>query len=121
MKVFRGAGGLKLNLFDEPCDDEILSYPKEHIARAISEGAVNLLKTKLDELKKYGISAKSAVMVGGPSQNPMLVELISEMCGFPVKVVYGAAAGAVGAAIMAGIGAREYKDEYHARSVIGGK
>lgn len=118
LKSVEGAGGLKLNLFDEPCDEKILSYPKEHIARAISEGAVNLLKSKLDVLKKAGISANSAIMVGGPSENPVLVELISQMCGFPVKVTHGASAGAVGAAIMAGIGIGEYKDEYHAQSLI---
>lgn len=116
-----GAGGLSINLFDEPNDKKILAYPKEHIARAICEGAVNLLKAKLDALKEFGISAESAVMVGGPSENPVLVELISEMCGFPVKVTHGASAGAVGAAIIAGIGVGEYKDERHAQSVMKGE
>ena len=60
-------------------------------------------------------------MVGGPSENPVLVELISEMCGFPVKVTHGASAGAVGAAIMAGIATDEYKDEYHAQRVMKGE
>ena len=60
-------------------------------------------------------------MVGGPSENPVLVELISEMCGFPVTVTHGASAGAVGAAIMAGIGVGEYKDEKHAQSVMKGE
>ncbi len=119
-KSVAGAGGLSINLFDEPNDEKILAFPKEHIARAICEGAVNLLKAKLDSLKEIGISAESAVMVGGPSENPVLVELISEMCGFPVKVTHGASAGAVGAAIMAGIGIGEYEDEYHAQSIMKG-
>jgi len=119
-KSVSGAGGLRLNLFDEPCDEKILPFPREHIARAICEGAVNLLKAKLDGLKEFGITAESAVMVGGPSENPTLVELISEMCGIPVKVTHGASAGAVGAAIMAAIGIGEYKDEYHAQRVMKG-
>ncbi len=120
-KSVAGANGLDINLFDEPDDKKILAFPKEHIARAICEGAVNLLKAKLDTLKEKGISADCAVMVGGPSENPVLVELISEMCGFPVKVTHGASAGAVGAAIMAGIGIGEYKDEKHAQSVMKGE
>ncbi len=120
-KSVPGAAGLSINLFDEPSDEKILVYPKEHIARAICEGAVNLLKAKLDALKEYGICADRAVMVGGPSENPVLVELISEMCGFPVKVTHGASAGAVGAAIMAGIAVHEYKDEYHAQSIMKGE
>ncbi len=120
-KSVPGAEGLAINLFDEPSDEKILAYPKEHIARAISEGAVNLLKSKLEDLKKFGISANSATMVGGPSENPVLVELISQMCGFPVKVTHGASAGAVGAAIMAGIGVGEYDDEVHAQKIMRGE
>ncbi len=113
-----GAGGLSINLTDEPNDALILKYPKEHIARAIMEGTVKLLKVKLDVLKENGIFADRAIMVGGPSENPLWLDIIEEMCGIPVKVVYGAVAGAVGAAILAGIGVGVYKDEYQAQSVI---
>ncbi len=113
-----GAGGLSINLMDEPNDALILKYPKEHIARAIMEGTVKLLKEKLDILKENGIFAERAIIVGGPSENPLWLDIIEEMCGIPVKVVYGAVAGAVGAAILAGIGVGVYKDEYQAQSVI---
>lgn len=114
-----GAGGLSINLRDEPSDELILKYPKEHIARAIMEGTVKLLKEKLDILKEKEIFADSAIMVGGPSENSLWLDIIEEMCGIPVKVVYGAVAGAVGAAILAGIGTGVYKDEYQAQRVIG--
>lgn len=103
-----GAGGLRINPKEEPDDKEILSYSKEQIARAIMEGTVNLLKERLDNLKGQGISAKSAVMVGGPSEDPMWIRLIEEMCGISVKVIHGQYAGAVGAATLAGIGAGLY-------------
>lgn len=119
-KSVQGANGLSLCLMDDPCDEKILTFSKEHIARAIMEGAVNLLKDKLDNLKKHGISAERAVMVGGPSENPALVKLISEMCEIEVEVNHGASAGAVGAAVMAGIGTGEYKDEYDALSLMKG-
>lgn len=117
-KSVSGANGLKINPQDEPNDEEILKYSKEDIARAIMEGTVNLLKDRLDILKEQGISANSAVMVGGPSENPMWIKIIKEICGIPVKVTHGAVAGAVGAAVLAGIGVGLYKDEQHAQELF---
>ncbi len=97
-----GARGLKINPKDEPCDEIILKYPKHHIARAIMEGTVKLLKDKLESLKEKGISASSGMMVGGPSEDPFWHELIEDMCGIKLEVIHGKNAGAVGAAVMAG-------------------
>ncbi|MBE7052098.1 MAG: hypothetical protein E7395_05965 [Ruminococcaceae bacterium] len=119
-KADAGAGGLRINPKDEPDDEKILSYSKENIARAIMEGTVNLLKDRLDTLSQKGISAKSAVMVGGPSEDPFWIELISKMCSVEVKVIHGKFAGAVGAAVLAGIGAGIYKDEEDAIKIMRG-
>ncbi len=105
-----GAGGLKINLKNEPDDRIILKYPQNHIARAIMEGAVNLLKANIDALKEKGIYAKMGVMVGGPSEDTFWVELIEEMCYIKLKVIHGQYAGAVGAALMAGIGGGIYEN-----------
>ena len=106
-----GANGLRIYLNDEPDDEKIKAFSKEDIARAIMEGAVILLKEKLDTLKKIGISPKSAVMVGGPSKNPVYLKIIEEICGIKVRIIHGVNAGAVGAAMLAGIGAGVYKNE----------
>lgn len=106
-----GAGGLQIDPLDEPDDRKILAFPKEHIARAIMEGTVGLLKKRLDGLKEYGISADSAVMVGGPSEDPYWIALIEELCGITVRVEHGAFAGAVGAAVIAGVGTGVYERE----------
>ena len=98
-----GAGGLQINLLEEPDDSTILAYPKAHIARAVMEGAVLLLKRRLDKLAEYDIRAKKAVMVGGPSEDPFWATLIEQMCGINVTVQHGAFAGAVGAASIAGM------------------
>ncbi|MBQ5777666.1 MAG: hypothetical protein IIV97_02475 [Oscillospiraceae bacterium] len=111
-----GAGGLQINPTEEPDDERILKYPKENIARAIMEGTVRLLKAKLDTLSANGISANEAIMVGGPSENPVWTGIIEQICGISVRVLHGASAGAVGAAILAGKGVSLYKDEYEAHS-----
>ncbi len=110
-KCTSGAGGLTLKLYDEPDDNKTKGFTKEQIARAIMEGMVNLLKERLDCLKGLGIEIKTAVMVGGPSVDPVWRDLISQICSITVKSSYGANAGAVGAAILAGIGTQVYADE----------
>lgn len=106
-----GANGLCINPQDDPDDERILAFSKEHIARAIMEGTVRLLKEHLDGLAEKGISASEAIMVGGPSEDPYWITLIEEMCGITVDVQHGSYAGAVGAAVIAGIGVGTYKDE----------
>lgn len=96
-----GAHGLVINPLEEPEDERILKFGKEDIARAIMEGTVHLLKDRLENLKRKGIHAESAVMVGGPSEDPFWITLIQEICEIPVESGPGAYAGALGAALMA--------------------
>lgn len=116
-----GANGLAINPMEEPDDSRINTYEKKDIARAIMEGTVGLLKAKLDDLAAQGISAQSAVMVGGPSEDPYWISLIEEWCGISVRVVHGSFAGAVGAAVIAGVGAGEYESEAAFHEIIKGK
>ena len=111
-----GANGLCIDPTKEPDDEWILQFSKADIARAIMEGTVGLLKDKLDFLAKKGVSANSAVMVGGPSEDPMWRFLIEKICGLSVRVVHGSYAGAVGAAVIAGIGVGEYESEEDAHA-----
>lgn len=113
-----GANGLCVNPLEEPDDAKILAFSKEDIARAIMEGTVNLLKARLDMLAEKEIAATSAVMVGGPSEDPYWIELIQTICGIDVRVVHGQFAGAVGAAIIAGVGVGEYESESAAHELF---
>jgi len=121
MQSKKGASGLQINILEKPNDDIITNYEKVHIARAIMEGTAQLLKEKMELLNKNGISTKKAVMVGGPSEDSYWIELISEVCNIEVEAKHGSFAGAVGAAILAGIGIGIYKSEKHAQEVINGR
>ena len=99
-KAERGAGGLKINPVID-ADKDFSVYKKENIARALMEGAANLLKEKLDFLKTLGIEFNSVKMAGGPSQSKIWVDIIRYTINKPVEVVYGVDSGAVGAAIRA--------------------
>lgn len=110
-KSTAGSNGLRIVLTEEPDERQIKKYAKEDVARAIMESMVRLLHEQLARIEALGISLASAVMVGGPSEDIMWHELIGEMCGVSVRVQHGAYAGAVGAAMLAGMGVGMYRDE----------
>lgn len=106
-----GAEGLSINLLAEPNEKEIKKYEKKHIARAIMECVVNMLAERTAKIFEAGIVCNEAIMVGGPSENPLWAELIAKKTGMRVSVMHGSYAGAVGAAIVAGTAVGLYPDE----------
>ncbi|MBO4468494.1 MAG: FGGY-family carbohydrate kinase [Clostridia bacterium] len=105
-----GCNGLRFHFTD---DDYKLGdgYEKSDIARAIIESAAYILKDNLLSLEKCGLKAEKITMIGGISNSPVCVKIISEVLEKPVGVVNGQAAGAVGSCLLAGIGIGLYKDE----------
>jgi xylulokinase len=105
-----GAGGLTLDL-REPV--RRIDAPPEHVSRAVMEGAARLLAEKLDNLRAHGLQYRDAVMVGGPSQSAVWADMLAGFTGLSLSRG-GRAAGARGAAMLAGIGAGWYRDESEA-------
>ena len=105
-----GAGGLRFMLTDSDYHLE-KDYSKSDIARATIECSAYVLKDNLETLKKSGIDVKKITMVGGISNSSVCVNVISEVLGLPVRVINGESAGAVGSALLAGIGIGIYKNE----------
>ena len=93
-------------------------FSKSDIARAIIEGAALILKANLEELEKCGLKAEKVTMIGGISNSKICVDIVSEILERPIKVANGQAAGAVGAALLGGIGVGLYENEKNAYSVI---
>ena len=83
------------------------------------EGAAELLNDRFNHLKMHGINFKKAVMTGGPSRSLVWPQIIAETTG--LELVTGSRhAGARGAALLAGVGAGIYRDEYDAYKIAGG-
>lgn len=112
------ANGLFINITDEPDDSKIKGFTKGNIARAIMESAVRILKEKISVFESVGIKTNTAVMVGGPSENPVWRKIIQKICGISVNVKHGAFAGAVGAAAIAGIGVGIFENESDAAKIL---
>ncbi|MBR6559503.1 MAG: FGGY-family carbohydrate kinase [Clostridia bacterium] len=106
-----GAGGLSINLLADPDDSEIRKYEKKHIARAIMENVINMLAESMSHITEAGVVCDEAVMVGGPSENPLWAQLIAEKTGMRVRVMHGSYAGAIGAAVLAGTSMGVYHDQ----------
>ena len=92
-----GAGGLVLDLYS---DKPVTGWPRHHIARAVMEAVVRLLRGKLEQLEGCGIVLREAVMVGGPSECPLWGRVIEEMTGLKILPGKGAYTGAEGAATL---------------------
>lgn len=112
-----GCNGLRFDFTD---NDYSLAdnYNKTDIARAIIESAAYILKENLITLEKCGLRAEKITMIGGISNSPVCVKIVSDVLGKPIRVVNGQAAGAVGSCMLAGIGVGLYKDEKDAFSHI---
>lgn len=111
-KVPPGANGLAMDLNDpdqaiEACEEN----SPESVSRAIMEAAVFLVKEKLAIVEKInGNIPEEITMVGGPSGNATWVQITADILGLPIKLSANSHAGALGAALMAGIGAGTLAD-----------
>ncbi len=102
-----GAGGLRIDPLTDG-DRDLSGYEKKNIARAVQEGVAHRLATEVRKLEANGIKINSVVMVGGPSKSDPWPQIVCDMLGVNVDTVYGVCAGAVGAAILAGIATGAY-------------
>lgn len=105
-----GANGL---LLDD--DTDTSGFEKTDIARAIMECIVLKLN---DFLKIYAKDVKKIHLVGGITKSKVWSRVISEVTGKKVEVVNGEHAGAVGSAIMAGVGIGLFENEIEAFDLI---
>lgn len=99
-----GANGLVI----DSCDVDVSGFERTDIARAIMESIARRLDRFLKDLE---VDASVIKLVGGITNSAVWCRVISEVTGKQVAVVNGEHAGAVGSAIMAGVGAGVYPDE----------
>jgi sugar (pentulose or hexulose) kinase len=106
-----GAGGLIIDPFAEMSLIDLSMHSQEEIARAIMEGTCYLIKSKMEALREAGITATSINMAGGPSDTHPWPQILCDVLGMELTIINGSCAGAVGAAVLAGIGVELFNDE----------
>ncbi|HUV06707.1 MAG TPA: FGGY-family carbohydrate kinase, partial [Spirochaetia bacterium] len=121
-----GAGGLYINPFEEirsysePVKKITTSFSKDQISRALMEGAVFEMRRKIVQLAEAGLRANRITMVGGPTNSPVWPRMVAEITGLDMRLLNGQTAGALGAAVLAAIGAGLFKNEREAFGAMGG-
>ncbi len=98
-----GCGGLAFD-FDDLDAVDPAGHTKPEIARAIIESAARMLGDNLVELKKCGLECNKVVIIGGITNAKVCIDVIEEVLGIPLESINGQSAGAVGSAMLAGIG-----------------
>jgi sugar (pentulose or hexulose) kinase len=98
-------------MLDEDDVERAKGHDKYDIARAITESAAKMLKRNLAIAQEKGLVVNRVTMVGGMTNSAICVKIIAETIGRDIRVVNGVSAGAVGAAMLAGIGAGTFANE----------
>lgn len=78
-----------------------------HMARAVMEGVVLSLLQALDLIRELG-QVDRVIAAGGGTQHPLWIQLQADVLGLPVVRTQTQEAAAVGAALLAGVGAGVY-------------
>jgi sugar (pentulose or hexulose) kinase len=110
-----GAEGVTIDLREPP---RTVAADRRNISRAVMEGAARLLADRLRELAPHGFRFERAVLVGGAARSSVWPGIIAAEAGLRLDVGTRHA-GALGAAMLAGIGAGLYRDEGDARQAWG--
>ncbi|MCD6286361.1 MAG: hypothetical protein J7M39_10670 [Anaerolineae bacterium] len=83
----------------------MLSHAREDMARAVMEGITYELRWTIEEIQGTGVAVEQLTMVGGAAQSPIWPQIVADVTGVPVTVPAESQAAALGAAILAGVGA----------------
>lgn len=84
-------------------------HTRRDMLRAIMEGVSFSLKDCYDILAEMGIQVEEMMACGGGGKSPVWRQMLADMYGCPVKTVTAKEGPALGAAILAGIGAGIYE------------
>jgi len=122
-----GANGLTLDLSARPVPEPayIERVRREHapsdIGRAIMESVAFALWQRLLQLAAAGVDARGITMVGGPTESSVWPQIVADVTGLTLRLTGGQHAGALGAAVLAGMGAGIFADEHEGAAAMAGE
>lgn len=87
-----------------------LRHTRDHLVRAVMEGVVFALRQALDLMVTCGAQADRVVASGGGTRHPLWLRLQADILNRPIYRSQTVEAAAVGAAMLAGVGAGNWPD-----------
>ncbi len=99
-----------------------LRHGRAHVVRAIMEGVAFSMRDALEIMRGLGLTPHRVIAAGGGGSSPIWRQILADVFGLPVATAQGEERTAVGAALLAGVGAGVYADatEACARAVCYG-
>lgn len=95
-----------------------LGHSRANVARAIMEGAGYELRWALEPVLQAGIPVEKLWMVGGAAQSEIWPSILSNITGIPICIPEYDNWPALGAAILAGVGANLFSDVQNGLNVF---
>jgi xylulokinase len=87
-----------------------VNHDRRHLSRAVVEGCVYALRDITDRLRAMGLPGSEIRVVGGGARSALWLQAKADVCGLPVRPVLGPQPTALGAAMLAAVGAGLYPD-----------
>jgi xylulokinase len=87
-----------------------LTHGRSHLFRAVLEGCSFALRDIVDRLDAMGLAADEIRVVGGGARSPLWLQMKADVTGRRVRVLANDEATALGAAMLAGVGAGTFSD-----------
>ncbi len=81
-----------------------------HMARAVMEGVAFGMRDNLELLRARGVQPTTAAVSGGAAQSDLWRRIITDIAGIPLYTVNSTEGAALGAAILAAVGAAAWAD-----------
>lgn len=87
-----------------------LNHGRAHLFRAVLEGCTFAVRDIVDRLDAMGLAGDEIRVVGGGARSPFWLQIKADVTGRSVRVLASDEATALGAAMLAGVGARTFRD-----------
>lgn len=87
-----------------------LRHTRAHMARAIMEGVAFAMRDSLEIFRELGVSYRKAIASGGGAKSPVWRQIQADVYGVDLVTVKVEEQAGVGAALLAGVGVRVFKD-----------
>lgn len=96
-----------------------LSHTRGDMLRAVIEGLAYYLRSNLERMAQVGPAAPGYMLaIGGANRHPLVLQVKADVCNRPVVAPAVPEAVAVGAALLAGLGAGIFRDEAQAAASV---
>ncbi len=80
------------------------------LVRSVMEGVAFGLRDNLELLRGLGVAPATAAISGGASQSPVWRQILTDIAGIPLYTINSSEGAALGAAILAAVGAGAWPD-----------